>query len=93
MLANEQVVDGACERCGATAEKKKLTQWYLKITDYADRLLDLYGFVGVVLHAAELAARTALLGGVAFETSEEARGGPGARRRTGWRGRGARGAR
>lgn len=40
VLANEQVVDGACERCGATAEKKKLTQWYLKITDYADRLLD-----------------------------------------------------
>jgi leucyl-tRNA synthetase len=40
VLANEQVVDGACERCGAIAEKKKLTQWYLKITDYADRLLD-----------------------------------------------------
>ncbi|TQL47820.1 leucyl-tRNA synthetase [Homoserinimonas aerilata] len=40
VLANEQVVDGVCERCGATAEKKKLTQWYFKITDYADRLLD-----------------------------------------------------
>ena len=40
VLANEQVVDGACERCGAIAEKKKLTQWYLKITEYADRLLD-----------------------------------------------------
>ncbi len=40
VLANEQVVDGACERCGAIAEKKKLTQWYFKITDYADRLLD-----------------------------------------------------
>ncbi|PWB96867.1 leucine--tRNA ligase [Salinibacterium hongtaonis] len=40
VLANEQVVDGTCERCGATAEKKKLTQWYLRITDYADRLLD-----------------------------------------------------
>jgi len=40
VLANEQVVDGRCERCGAFAEKKKLTQWYLKITDYADRLLD-----------------------------------------------------
>ena len=40
VLANEQVVDGACERCGAIVEKKKLTQWYFKITDYADRLLD-----------------------------------------------------
>ncbi len=40
VLANEQVVDGACERCGATVEKKKLTQWYFKITEYADRLLD-----------------------------------------------------
>ena len=40
VLANEQVVDGECERCGATVVKKKLTQWYLRITDYADRLLD-----------------------------------------------------
>ena len=40
VLANEQVVDGCCERCGATVTKKKLSQWYLKITDYADRLLD-----------------------------------------------------
>ncbi|WP_375294431.1 leucine--tRNA ligase [Microbacterium sp.] len=40
VLANEQVVDGACERCGYTVVKKKLTQWYFKITDYADRLLD-----------------------------------------------------
>ncbi|WP_308291544.1 leucine--tRNA ligase [Microbacterium sp. G2-8] len=40
VLANEQVVDGACERCGAVVVKKKLTQWYFKITDYADRLLD-----------------------------------------------------
>jgi len=40
VLANEQVVDGACERCGATVVKKKLNQWYFKITDYADRLLD-----------------------------------------------------
>ena len=40
VLANEQVVDGACERCGTIAIKKKLTQWYFKITDYADRLLD-----------------------------------------------------
>ncbi|GAB3598947.1 leucine--tRNA ligase [Microbacterium tumbae] len=40
VLANEQVVDGRCERCGAEVVKKKLTQWYFKITDYADRLLD-----------------------------------------------------
>jgi leucyl-tRNA synthetase len=40
VLANEQVVDGACERCGTVAVKKKLTQWYFRITDYADRLLD-----------------------------------------------------
>ncbi len=40
VLANEQVIDGACERCGTIAIKKKLTQWYFKITDYADRLLD-----------------------------------------------------
>ncbi|WP_245542758.1 leucine--tRNA ligase [Pseudoclavibacter soli] len=41
VLANEQVLaDGTSERTGAVVEKKKLTQWYLKITDYADRLLD-----------------------------------------------------
>ena len=40
VLANEQVVDGRCERCGAEVIKKKLTQWYFRITDYADRLLD-----------------------------------------------------
>ena len=40
VLANEQVVDGRCERCGADVIKKKLTQWYFRITDYADRLLD-----------------------------------------------------
>ena len=40
VLANEQVVDGHCERCGALVVKKKLTQWYFRITDYADRLLD-----------------------------------------------------
>ncbi|QLD10463.1 leucine--tRNA ligase [Microbacterium oleivorans] len=40
VLANEQVVDGHCERCGAEVEKKKLTQWYFRITEYADRLLD-----------------------------------------------------
>lgn len=40
VLANEQVVDGKCERCHTSVTKKKLSQWYLKITDYADRLLD-----------------------------------------------------
>ncbi|MBT2247676.1 leucine--tRNA ligase [Arthrobacter sp. BHU FT2] len=40
VLANEQVVNGACERCGTTVTKKSLNQWYFKITDYADRLLD-----------------------------------------------------
>lgn len=39
VLANEQVVDGGCERCGTAVGKKDLDQWYLKITDYADRLL------------------------------------------------------
>lgn len=40
VLANEQVVDGCCERCGAAVGKKNLSQWYFKITDYAERLLD-----------------------------------------------------
>ncbi|MFM6973689.1 MAG: leucine--tRNA ligase [Agromyces sp.] len=40
VLANEQVVDGLCERCGAVVVKKALTQWYFRVTDYADRLLD-----------------------------------------------------
>ena len=40
VLANEQVVGGLCERSDTPVTKKKLTQWYLKITDYADRLLD-----------------------------------------------------
>ncbi len=40
VLANEQVVGGACERCDSTVVKKKLSQWYFKITDYADRLLE-----------------------------------------------------
>lgn len=41
VLANEQVLaDGTSERSGAVVEKKKLTQWFLRITDYADRLLD-----------------------------------------------------
>jgi leucyl-tRNA synthetase len=40
VLANEQVVAGLCERCDTAVTKKKLNQWYFKITDYADRLLD-----------------------------------------------------
>lgn len=40
VLANEQVVDGHCERCDAVVEKKNLDQWFFKITDYAQRLLD-----------------------------------------------------
>ena len=48
VLANEQVVDGKCERCHTEVTKKNLSQWYLKITDYADRLLEnldtLYGW-------------------------------------------------
>jgi leucyl-tRNA synthetase len=40
VLANEQVIGGRCERCDAIVEKRWLTQWFFKITDYADRLLD-----------------------------------------------------
>ena len=40
VLANEQVVNEACERCGTKVEKKELEQWFFKITEYADRLLD-----------------------------------------------------
>lgn len=40
VLANEQVVDGRCWRCGSVPEKRELSQWYLKITDYAQELLD-----------------------------------------------------
>ena len=40
VLANEQVVQGLCERCDTVATKKTLTQWYFKVTEYADRLLD-----------------------------------------------------
>lgn len=40
VLANEQVVDGRCWRCGSVPEKRNLSQWYLKITDYAQELLD-----------------------------------------------------
>ena len=40
VLANEQVIDGHCERCGAEVELRQLEQWFFRITDYADRLLD-----------------------------------------------------
>jgi len=40
VLANEQVKDGRCERCGTVVEKKNQIQWYFKITEYADQLLD-----------------------------------------------------
>jgi leucyl-tRNA synthetase len=40
VLANEQVVDGRCERCGTAADQRQLKQWFIRITDYAQRLLD-----------------------------------------------------
>ena len=40
VLANEQVVQGACERCGTPVTKRELTQWFFRVTEYADRLLD-----------------------------------------------------
>ena len=40
VLANEQVIDGRCERCGTEVEARNLEQWFFRITDYADRLLD-----------------------------------------------------
>jgi leucyl-tRNA synthetase len=39
VLANEQVIDGRCERCGTPVEQRQLEQWFFKITDYAERLL------------------------------------------------------
>ncbi|HRI05515.1 MAG TPA: leucine--tRNA ligase [Candidatus Dojkabacteria bacterium] len=39
-LANEEVVDGNCERCGTPTEKRNISQWIVKITDYADRLIE-----------------------------------------------------
>nr|MDP9277148.1 leucine--tRNA ligase [Actinomycetota bacterium] len=40
VLANEQVIDGRCERCGTEVEVRQLEQWFFRITDYADRLLN-----------------------------------------------------
>lgn len=39
-LANEEVIDGKCERCGTQTERRTISQWILRITDYAERLLD-----------------------------------------------------
>ena len=40
VLANEQVVDGCCWRCDTKVERREIPQWFMKITDYADQLLD-----------------------------------------------------
>ncbi|MFB6434773.1 MAG: leucine--tRNA ligase [Candidatus Malihini olakiniferum] len=40
VLANEQVIDGSCWRCNSKVERKEIPQWFIKITDYADQLLD-----------------------------------------------------
>ncbi len=40
VLAEEQIIDGVCERCGEKTEQKELLQWFFKITDYADRLYE-----------------------------------------------------
>ncbi|MDE0420263.1 MAG: leucine--tRNA ligase [Gammaproteobacteria bacterium] len=45
VLANEQVLDGLCERCEATVEQRQLPQWFFRITDYAERLLDNLGVI------------------------------------------------
>jgi leucyl-tRNA synthetase len=45
VLANEQVIDGRCERCGHLVEIRQLEQWFFRITDYADRLLDDLGTI------------------------------------------------
>jgi leucyl-tRNA synthetase len=45
VLANEQVVNGACERCGTAITRRDLEQWFLKITEYADQLLDTGGLI------------------------------------------------
>jgi leucyl-tRNA synthetase len=46
VLANEQVIDGRCERCGTPVVAKQLEQWFFKITEYADRLLDDFKLLG-----------------------------------------------
>ena len=51
VLANEQVIAGACERCGTMVERRDLTQWFFRITDYAQRLLDDDGRAGRLARA------------------------------------------
>ena len=46
VLANEQVIDGACERCDSLVEAKKLSQWFFRITEYAERLLQDFDKLG-----------------------------------------------
>ena len=45
VLANEQVVNGSCERCNTEITRRNLEQWFFRITDYAERLLD-FGWIG-----------------------------------------------
>ena len=45
VLANEQVINGSCERCGTTITRRDLEQWFFRITQYADRLLDFSGLL------------------------------------------------
>jgi leucyl-tRNA synthetase len=45
VLANEQVIDGRCERCGTEVVQRKLEQWFFRITDYAERLLSDFGLL------------------------------------------------
>jgi leucyl-tRNA synthetase len=45
VLANEQVIAGACERCGTLVEQRTLSQWFFRITDYAERLLENLGWI------------------------------------------------
>ena len=51
VLANEQVIDGHCERCGSLVEQRNLEQWFFKITDYADRLLDDFATLEILARA------------------------------------------
>ena len=57
VLANEQVIDGRGWRSGALVEKRELTQWFLKITDYAQELLDALGPAGALARAVRMMQR------------------------------------
>ncbi|GIV98463.1 MAG: leucine--tRNA ligase [Herpetosiphonaceae bacterium] len=59
VLANEQVIDGRCERCDSPIEQKVMRQWFFRITAYADRLLD---FNGVDFPEASIKRQTAWIG-------------------------------